>query len=291
MTKLTKTLILGLLIVPALLLAGCDELLVDAAVEFESFEQSQPLGDITDLDVDLDYDVGTIEIGKAEADELYSIDLEYDRLHFDPDVDFDDSGSSATLNFEVDSIGRGIIGERLRNDLTLRLNEEVLVDLDLTVGVAEAYLDFTDLKIRSLRLRGGVGRTEVLFDELSEEEMDLMDINSGVGDLTIRSIGNARVNRIRLKGGIGKTELDFTGDWEDWSTDAEITVGVGKVNLLIPRELAVEIRSDGSFLSNVSAPGFEKSGNRYTRDPDGAGREKIIIRIQSGVGGVTVELI
>ncbi len=291
MRKPNQTLIPGLLIVPALLLAGCDELLIDTAVEFESFEQSQPLGDITELDVDLDYDVGTIEIGRAEAGELYSIDLEYDRLHFDPDLDFDESGTRGTLNFDLDAIGSGIFGERLRNDLTLRLNEDVRVDLDLTVGVAEAYLDFTGLKVRSLRLTGGVGRTEVLFDELSEEEMSLMDINSGVGDLTIRSIGNARVNRIRLKGGIGKTELDFTGEWEDWSTDADITVGVGRVHLLIPRELPVEIRSDGSFLSNISAPGFERRGNRYTRDPDGDGREKIIIKIQSGVGGVTVELI
>jgi hypothetical protein len=291
MKKLNQTLICGLLIVPVLVLSGCDELLIDSAVEFETFEQSQALGDITKLDVELEYDVGTIEIARSESDQLYSIDLEYDRLHFDPDVDYDESGGSATLDFDVDSIGGGIFGDRLRNDLTLRLNEDVVVDLDLTVGVAESYLDFTNLKIRSLRLKGGVGRTEVLFDELAKEEMDLMDINSGVGDLTIRSIGNARVNRIRLKGGIGKTELDFTGDWEDWSTDADITVGVGKIHLRIPREIPVEIQSDESFLSNISAPGFEHRGNRYTRDPDGDGRGKIIIKVQSGVGGVTVELI
>ena len=291
MKKLNQTLISGLLIVPVLVLSGCDELRIDTAVEFETFEQSQALGDITALDVELEYDVGTIEIARSESDQLYSIDLEYDRLHFDPDVDYDESGTSATLDFDVDSTGGGIFGDRLRNDLTLRLNEDVVVDLDLTVGVAESYLDFTNLKIRSLRLKGGVGRTEVLFDELAKEEMDLMDINSGVGDLTIRSIGNARVNRIRLKGGIGKTELDFTGDWEDWSTDAEITVGVGKIHLRIPREVPVEIQSDESFLSNISAPGFERRGNRYTRDPDGDGREKIIIKIESGVGGVTVELI
>ncbi len=288
--KETKTLrTFGLLLLPALILAGCDEL-IDAPAEFVMFEQSQPLADFETLEVDIEFDVGTLEIGKASSDDLYSIELEYDRLHFDPDVDFDDSGTRATLNFDLDATGGAILGDRMRNDLVVLFNEDVAIELEISTGVSEAALDLTDLNIRSMELDGGVGRSEIFFDDVNGEEMRLMDINSGVGDLTIRGLGNARVNEFQLDGGIGRTELDFTGEWEDWSTDAEINVGVGQVKLLIPREVAVEIEADGSFLSNISAPDFERSGNRYMRNMNSGEPRKIMIRIEAGVGGVTVEL-
>ena len=288
--KEAKTLrTLGLLLLPALILVGCHEL-IDGPAEFVMFEQSQPLDDFEALEVDLEFDVGTLEIGKASSADLYSIELEYDRLHFDPDLDFDDSGTRATLNFDLDATGGAILGHRMTNDLVVLFNEEVVLDLEVSTGVSETALDLTDLKVRSLRLDGGVGRSDVFFDDVNGEEMRLMDINSGVGDLTIRGLGNARVNEFRLDGGIGRTELDFTGQWEDWSTEAEINVGVGQVKRLIPREVAVEIEADGSFLSSISAPDFERNGNRYTRNMDGPEPRKILIRITSGVGGVTVEI-
>ena len=199
--KETNTLVtLGVLLLPALILAGCDELL-DGPAEFVTFEQSQPLADFETLEVDLEFDVGTLEIGKASSDDLYSIELEYDRLHFDPDVDFDDSGTRATLNFDLDATGGAILGDRMRNDLVVLFNEDVAIDLEISTGVSEAALDLTDLKIRSMELDGGVGRSEIFFDEVNGEEMRLMDINSGVGDLTIRGLGNARVNEFPTRRG------------------------------------------------------------------------------------------
>ena len=287
MTNSVLKMTLGLVFLLAA--SGCDEL-IDTRVEIDTFEQSEPLGDYQSLEVDLEYDVGALEIVEGSDDELYSIDLEYDRLHFDPEWDFDGAGSRASLSFDMDSTGRGFSTDRFNNDLVLRLNPTVPVDLNLSTGVTEAHLDMTGLRITRLQLNGGVGRTEVLFGELSEEEMDELDIEAGVGDVTIRSIGNARVRDLSVEGGIGRTELDFSGEWEDWSTETEISVGVGHVLLRIPSELAVEIHSDNSFLSNISAPGFDREGDRYTRNL-GDDRTRIIIRIESGVGAVTIDLI
>ena len=289
MKKMNSVSKLALALVLVWSTAGCDEF-IDTRVEMDTFSQSQPLDDFESLEVHIEYDIGNLEISEGSDDELYSIDLEYDRLHFDPDLDFDGAGSRASLTFDLDSVGRGFSGDRFNNDLLLRLNPDIPIDLRLSIGVAESHLDLTGLGLTRLRLDGGVGRTEILFGELSAEEMDDLDVEAGVGDVTIRSIGNARVRDLKVEGGIGRTELDFSGEWDDWTTEAEISVGVGHILLRIPRELAVEIRSDNSFLSNISAPGFERDNDRYTRNL-GNGRTRIIIRIESGIGAVTIDLI
>ena len=264
--------------------------MIDTRVEFETFRQSQALDDFTELDIDLNYSVGTLEVVQGSEEDLYSLDLEFDRLHFDPVLDFDDSGTRASLRFEMESIGRGISGDQFDNELVLRLNNTVFLDIRVSTGVSESHLDLTDLKVRNLRVSGGVGLTEVLFERPSGVEMGELDLDNGVGDVTIRGIGNARVRDLQVAGGVGRTQLDFSGDWGDRSTRAEISVGIGRVELLIPRELAVEIQSDDSFLSHISAPSFERDGNRYTRNVSATEDAQVIIRIKSGVGGVTVDL-
>src|SRR5207244_6930258 len=62
-----------------------------------------------------------------------------------------------------------------------------------------------------------------------KEPITNFDVESGVGNLTIRGLGNARVERLRVNGGVGRTELDFTGDLKNTSPDTEINVGVGQV--------------------------------------------------------------
>ena len=219
MKKMNSVSKLALALVLVWSTAGCDEF-IDTRVEMDTFRQSQPLDDFESLEVHIEYDIGNLEISEGSDDELYSIDLEYDRLHFDPDLDFDGAGSRASLTFDLDSVGRGFSGDRFNNDLLLRLNPDIPIDLRLSTGVTESHLDLTGLGLTRLRLDGGVGRTEILFGELSAEEMDDLDVEAGVGDVTIRSIGNARVRDLKVEGGIGRTELDFSGEWDDWTTEA-----------------------------------------------------------------------
>src|SRR5262249_30204550 len=146
------------------------------------------------------------------------------------------------------------------NDLTVRLTDKVPLDLNLTAGVSESRLDMGGLKIRRMRLRGGVGKTEVTFDKPSGQTMNSLDVESGVGELVIHGLGNAQVERLDLKGGVGHTEVDFTGDLGSSRTNATVTVGVGAVRLRIPRDADVEIEAQGSFLSNISAPSFDRNG-------------------------------
>jgi hypothetical protein len=271
----------------AFLLAGCDAI-SNEPPDFQVLRESRPVGDAKELAVDLKYDVGQLEVTKASDDNLFAFDLQYDRRRYDPKFAFDE-GDRSSMRLEMNSRQSFNPGRGRDNELTLRLTEKIPIDLNLVAGVSESRLELTGLQIRRLHLRGGVGKTEVAFDKPSGLDMDSLDVESGVGELIIHGLGHAHLGRLDLKGGVGHTELDFTGDLGTTRTDATIKVGVGEIRLTLPRDADVEIEAEGSFLSNISAPSFDHQGRSYIHR--GSGGAKIHIKVESGVGGVEVELI
>jgi hypothetical protein len=281
-------------LMPALsALSGCVARTDNQPAEIDTLREARPVGGAKDLAVNLKFDVGQFEITKASDDNLFSFDLQYDRQHYEPKFNFD-AGDHASMRLDVNSLyngPRGLSGGRNRdNDLTLRLNDRLPIDVDVTTGVSESNLDMTGLQLRRMHLRGGVGKTEVTFDRPSPERLKTFEVESGVGELVVHGLGNAQVENLTLRGGIGRTELDFTGDWGMTSSDTSIKVGVGEVRVTIPREVDVEIDAQGGLLSNISAPSFEQNGHTYMHRGE-AGAAKIHIRVESGVGAVNVELI
>ena len=268
------------------LFVACDA--VDGPADIEVLRESRPIGSAQELAVDVKYDVGQLEVMRTSDDSLFSLDLQYDRRRYEPRFTFNE-GERSTMRLDVES-NRGFGSPHGRdNDLTLRLSDKIPLDLNVAAGVSESRLEMAGLKIRRLRLRGGVGKTEVTFDKPTGQVLNSLDVESGVGELIIHGLGNAQVEQVDLKGGVGHTELDFTGELGTANMRARIKVGVGAVRLTIPREADVEIEAEGSFLSNISAPSFERDGRKYTHHGDGG--PKIRIEVQSGVGGVEVELI
>ncbi len=267
-----------------LTLSGCIVDLDDDPSDLQVLRESRPIEGTKELSVDVKFDVGQVELTKSSNDSLFSIDLQYDR-RTNPKFTFD-AGEHASLHLTTES-------NRLKNrknDLSIRLTDRVPIDLQMRMGVSESHLDMTDLQLRRVRLHGGVGETDVTFDRAIQQPMESLEVNSGVGELKIRGLGNTQVRRVDVKGGIGETELDFTGELGSATTDCTVKVGIGEVKLMIPREADVEIHAEGSFLSNINAPGFDRKGRTYTHH--GAdGSAKIRIRVESGVGAVNIDLI
>ena len=272
----------------AAVMSGCGPINTEPP-DIQVMKESRPLGNVKEFDVGLKYDVGNLEITKIADENLFSFELQYDRRRYEPTFRFNE-GDQASMRLEMNGHpGAGVGGARSDNDLTLRLTDKVPLSLDVTTGVSESHLEMSSLQIRRLRLRGGVGKTDVTFDKAPPQPMESLDVESGVGELVIHGLGNTHVSHVDLKGGVGRTELDFTGDLGTSTSDATIKVGVGSIRLIIPRDADVDIDGEGSFLSNISAPSFEHRDRTYTHH--GAGGSRIRIRVQSGIGGVEVELI
>jgi len=276
-----------LIVLLPLMLASC--VFVDhGPADIQVLKESRPLGNAKELVVDLKLDVGQVEVERTSDDNLFAFDLEYDRNRYNPQFNFTD-GDQSSLRLTVESTRDFGSHGRENNDLRVRLTDKVPIELNLTAGVSESRLELTGLKVRRMHLRGGVGKTEVSIDKPSGQVMSSLDIECGVGELIINGLGNAQVQQVDLKGGVGHAELDFSGELGNASIDARVKVGIGAVRITVPRDADVEIEAEGSFLSNISAPSFEKSGRTYTHR--GGGGAKIRIKVESGIGGVEVELI
>jgi hypothetical protein len=258
--------------------------------DYQTLRESRPIGTAKAMDVQLNFGVGNVEVRSDSGENLFSFDLDYDATRSTPRFDFQQNGDRAQMMLSTEQ-RFGIRGSRRINELTLLLNDSVPLDLDLTTGVSDADLDMTNLQIQTFHLRGGVGRTDVTFDRPSAIPMSSLEVESGVGNLTIRKLGNARVGQVRVNGGVGQTDLDFTGDLVAGQINSEINIGVGHVRLLLPREAEITIEADQSFLSKIDAPGFSREDRTYTHRGFEPGESKIYIRIRSGVGGVRAELL
>jgi hypothetical protein len=279
-----------ILLLTLAVLPACNNFIDNTPPDMQTLSETRPVGNARALEIRLDYDVGSFDVRSIKGSDLFNLNLDYDAHRSTPRFDFNETGDRARMTLSMNT-RMGFNNSKHGSDLNLRLNDSVPLDLDFTTGVSDSHMDMTDLDITQFRLRGGVGRTEVSFDHPVEQPMSSFEINSGVGNLTIRGLGNARVQRLKVDGGVGRTELDFTGDLKDTRIETEINVGVGQVRLLLPREAGVTIEAQGSFLSNISAPSFQKDNHTYTHTGSDGTANRIYIRVRSGVGGITVELI
>src|SRR5262249_23385265 len=155
--------------------------------EMEVLRESRPLGETKEMAVDVKYDVGQLEILKTSDDNLFVLDLQYDRRRYDPKFTFD-AAERASLRLDTNSRAGLNPGRRGDNDVTLRLTDKVPLDLNLQSGVSESRLEMTGLQLRRMTLRGGVGKTEVTFDKPLRLAMNSLDVETGVGELIMHGL-------------------------------------------------------------------------------------------------------
>ncbi len=116
-----------------------------------------------------------------------------------------------------------------------------------------------------------------------------MNIETGLGSFEARGLGNANISIFSLECGLGSSFLVFNGDFEG-ALRADVSVGLGSVDIEIPKNVVVEIRSESSFLSSVSFDNFDKirSGLYRSENWDSDAKTKIIFDISVGMGSANV---
>jgi len=269
-----------------LLLSSCG---IEEAVEgnLATMQKSEPLGNEELLEAEIDLPVGTLEIEAGPASNLYECELEYNERAFSPELDVHRRGNTAVLHFRLNGEGKGT--RRMgKTRLTLRLNPSVPVVLRTKNGVGESRIDLENLRVRELRIENGVGETQVSMLSPNQTTCERVDISNGVGALKMTGLGNLAFRQLRFQGGVGGSELDFSGEWRE-EGEINIDVGVGGVELTVPRSVGAEVQASKSFLSGVNLPDFEKRGDTYISNNMERVNKVIRLRVNAGIGGVDLK--
>ncbi len=209
-----------------------DKLSEEVSIEKDSAES---------LDVEIDFAVGKLVIGAGTTKWVEGkIDTKVKKWY--PSVNYKNKKDVGYVTIQQQK-KRFWTSGRQRNNWDLQLTNEIPVNLDVDIGVSDADLNLSGLRISHLSVDAGVGDTMIDLSGDWEQSFDA-DINLGVGDATIHLPKDVGV-KLSVSKGIGKVKADgfiSEGDGSyvneayessDTKIHLDVDVGIGQVKFLL----------------------------------------------------------
>src|SRR5207248_4717108 len=151
---------------------------------------------------------GNLRIGSG-TEKLVRADFDYNVPSWKPEVQY----SGGVLRISQPE-GRSTHFGNTKYEWDLRMNRDVMLDLNINFGAGEARLDLGTLTLRKVDVQMGVGSLEMDLRGNPKHNYDV-SINGGVGEATVRLPADAGVYAT-ASGGIG--EISARGLHQDGST-------------------------------------------------------------------------
>lgn len=256
----------------------------------------------TALDADFELALGRVELGKAEPGYLFQAEVVLEDEGMVPELDIDRKPADAEAGGRTTHLSLGFDSEDGDHGLTVRafkapaenewllfLSDEVDLRLGFELGMADADLDFTGLRVEHLSVESGMATTRLAFDEPNPVVMDELEINAGMSRFYGKRLGNARFQTFTFEGGAGSFDLDFTGGLLPSGAQANLEVGMATLHVTLPDDAPVILYAPDSWLARVEIPdNYIKRGkglwhSAHVRDEDDA----FVVNIEAGMGKVT----
>ncbi|WJY26356.1 toast rack family protein [Sporosarcina trichiuri] len=193
------------------------------------------------LNVDVTFGAGNLQIeGGAEGWAEGVLDTNVKKWR--PSVRYREKKGTGHLTIHQKMNAFGTMGKK-RNDWTLRLTDEIPVDLRVDAAVAEANLDLAGIRLSRLSVDAGVGDMTV---NLAGDWQDGFDakIDGGVGDLKVLLPKGTGV-RVTVDKGLGTVDAEGFIDkgkgvyvneaYEGAETviELKVDVGIGAVKFVL----------------------------------------------------------
>lgn len=193
------------------------------------------------LDVDIDFGAGSLFI-EGGAKEWVNGDIDTNVKKWYPTVVYKNKRNVGHVEIHQKMKGLSALGKK-KNDWHVQLTNDIPVDLDLELGVSDAKLNLTGIRLSHLSVDAGVGDTTI---NLADEWKDSFDgkFDLGVGDAEIRLPQKTGV-KLRVSKGVGSIKakgfisqgngiyVNEAYGKTDAVIDLKVDVGVGGVTFLL----------------------------------------------------------
>jgi hypothetical protein len=273
-----------------LMLGGCG---FDQRVPIEMVQLSRTRTRVNEksLESTIRFDIGSLEIiGERTAVSLYSLYLEYDKTSYTPDIQYRTArgGEEGRLSFSLQSTHTiGLRRERQNNRLRAALTDSIPVSLRVTTGVGDARLSLSGMKLERLDFESGVGGAKLSAYEPNGVPCEYVRLKNGVGAIEAVGLGHLNFRELEFEGGVGGADLDFTGEWKQ-NADVYIQVGMGGVNMRMPREIGVRVEAEKHFLSGLQLEDFNQRGSFYYSENYDKAAVRVSVKVATGIGGFKI---
>ncbi len=169
-------------------------------------------------------------------------EFNYSHQDYAPDITYRvRSGGRGDLLVEQDDDPKFHVQSDYKNEWELDFNEEIPLDLDITLGAGESILDLAELNLESFALKMGAGSAYVDLSGTFDQDLSIT-IQGGVGELTVLLPVDTNINA-EVTGGLGEINtrgLDRVGEMfvskhsgSGPVMNITIEAGIGQLNLLV----------------------------------------------------------
>jgi hypothetical protein len=241
--------------------------------------------------VNVDFSAGELRFRPADIANVAEIEIRHDPEVNTCDAHYRVRNERGYLNLESRRHQRHLDTDKNRWDIAL--SSRYTQNLDLDLGAADISMDLGGLAIGRLMLDVAAASCEIDFSEPNQMRLKEISVDAGASSLEVTNLGNARVDRLNFSGGVGAFHLDFSGDFRGQSTVA-IDVSMGAASIVIPEDLAVQLRTDGSGWFSKMA--FDKKHFRevhdgiWETDNYESAEDRLVLDIDVGMGAVDIDL-
>jgi hypothetical protein len=159
------------------------------------------------------------------------------------------------------------------------MKPEVSYDLDGKVGKVDIAQP-NEFKIGKMKNEWDLKFTE-------DVPVDLV-VNAGASDTDL-DLKGIKLSKLEVNAGVGEITVDLGGDWKE-SFDARISSGVGKMTVILPKDIGVKIHSDKGIGSASFENLISKGNGVYVNEAYEHAKVQIDLNADIGVGDVTFKM-
>ena len=257
---------------------------------------NEPLGDIRTMKVNVEIAMCHILIKSGQNNMAVAGYLQFNKKISEGVFNYQKFGSKGILTVatEVDfdwSFWKSNDSKFL-NECEVHLTPNIQAKINIDLGMGKGEFQMNNLQLSEFILNCGLGDANVDFgSQFNPIECKQLDIATGLGSIQINNLSNLNTDKMNFNCGLGSIEMDFSGSHLR-DIDVQILVGLGSVDISIPRGRNVEFRYDDSFLSNVDLENFKHIDDGEYRSEEFIDNNPVIYFSASiGAGSITLNWI
>jgi len=282
------------------LTAVCATLPVHAGPGSQGEKSIREIGRTTEKEIKviLSSSFGTVIISKGEGEKIFvmestpgkesegRMDVQYsvrNRIGY-LEISLGEQGAdqgNGKKSFHIENFDRG--------KWYLRFTDAIPISFDVELGVGRGDFNLSGLEVKDFNLSTGASDVSLAFDSPNMQQIENLNIESGVSKFDARNLNNANFKRFGFQGGVGSYTLDFGGVLQH-EVDVDIEIGLGLVTLIVPQDIGARVMYEESWASKLDCDrDFRNAGeNTYVSGNYHNVSGKMNINIDSGLGSIKV---
>jgi hypothetical protein len=256
----------------------------------ERVSETVPSEGCRQLDLQLDFSAGVIDIAPANIDDLIKLDIYYTPRFVTYDIDKSTKGDRCVVTLESDRRRQGWDMDESENEWTLQLSKKYQTSIEMEIGACEGRMELGGIPLTGLIMDIGAADLEIEFSEPNPARLEELSVDCGASSLEIGGLANANVGSMEFDVGAGSCQIDLRGDLKG-ETQIDISVGVGSMDVILSPDVELMIEGGDNWLSSIDFQDFDMDKTRRGTWKTGGfdeAKDRVIITADVAMGSVTI---